>query len=253
MPNKEIFPYPTVKQVIFQIHFPNLFFIESKIGDLQVEIMKEFPQSSLILRKPLALIALGQQNKIENLPPEDEQVQKIWQFKSEKNYKLNVLSNSLDISSEFHKTYNNPKSDNKFRDVINYVLENFIKVIKIPIINRIGLRYIDECPIIAKENDNFLNYYNSTFPLQRFNLESADEMIFKTTVKRDNNYLTYKESIQKVDDQYKLILDFDGYSKNIEVSNYLKTADCLHDLISDEYFRTVKEPLLNIMRTGKGE
>ena len=27
----EVFPNPTVKKVIFQIRFPNLFFIESKI------------------------------------------------------------------------------------------------------------------------------------------------------------------------------------------------------------------------------
>ena len=45
----EIFPKPTVTQVIFQIRFPNLFFIENKIGDLQLKIMKEFPHSKLII------------------------------------------------------------------------------------------------------------------------------------------------------------------------------------------------------------
>ena len=32
----EIYPNPTVKRVIFQARFPNLFYLESKIGDLQL-------------------------------------------------------------------------------------------------------------------------------------------------------------------------------------------------------------------------
>ena len=35
---KEIFSFPTVKQVIFQIRYPNLFIIENKIG---VELIME--------------------------------------------------------------------------------------------------------------------------------------------------------------------------------------------------------------------
>lgn len=38
MPINEVFVNPTVKQVIFQVKFPNLFFIESKIGDIQLKI-----------------------------------------------------------------------------------------------------------------------------------------------------------------------------------------------------------------------
>jgi len=41
----EVFPNPTVKQVIFQIRFPNLFYLESKIGEYQLKIMQRFPES----------------------------------------------------------------------------------------------------------------------------------------------------------------------------------------------------------------
>ena len=47
----EIFSNPTVKKVIFQIRFPNLFFIENKIGDFQLKIMGMFPESKLIFRR----------------------------------------------------------------------------------------------------------------------------------------------------------------------------------------------------------
>ena len=44
----EVFPNPTVKQVIFQIRFPALFAMESLVGDLQVKIMDNLPDSRLI-------------------------------------------------------------------------------------------------------------------------------------------------------------------------------------------------------------
>ena len=50
----EIFPNPTVKQVVFQIVFPNLFYIENKIGELQLKIMTEFPESTLLHRRQFA-------------------------------------------------------------------------------------------------------------------------------------------------------------------------------------------------------
>ena len=33
MPIHEVFPSPTVKQVIFQVRFPNLFYLESRMGE----------------------------------------------------------------------------------------------------------------------------------------------------------------------------------------------------------------------------
>ena len=63
----EVFPNPTVKQVIFQIRFPNLFYMENKIGDLQLKIMKEFPQSALILRRQILLADIGSETKLENI------------------------------------------------------------------------------------------------------------------------------------------------------------------------------------------
>jgi len=246
----EVFPNPTVKEVIFQIRFPSLFIIESKIGEFQLKIMKEFPESALLYRRQLVFVDMGVEAKLEDIQSElDKQsMKKIWQFKSQNKVQLNVLFDSLNITSKHHKTYNNISSKDRFRDTIEFALKNFFEVISIPIINRIGLRYVDECPIKSKTNEWFKKWYNSVFPLHRFNLEEAEEMVFKTVIKKDKNHLIYLESLEKTEDNYYLKLDFDGFAMNIDPKDCLKVTDDLHNLISDEYEKTIKEPVKEYMR-----
>lgn len=245
----EIFPKPTVKQVIFQIKFPNLFYLESKIGDFQMKIMKEFPESKLLFQRQLLFSNEGSEGKLTNVQDDLDKgaVKKIWQFKSDKKFQLSVMSNSLDIISEYHKTYDLEGGD-KFRDSIKFVLEQFFKLMPVPIINRIGLRYIDECPIPTKDNTTFRSYYDSSFPIDRFNLADAIDMQFHTVVRRGNYFLRYSEILQKNEEEYKLILDFDGFAENIEIKDYLTITDGLHTIISDEYQATIKEPVYDYMR-----
>ena len=56
----EVFPNPTVKQVIFQVRFPNLFYLDSRMGEFQLKVMKDFPKSSLALTRQI-FIAEGVQ------------------------------------------------------------------------------------------------------------------------------------------------------------------------------------------------
>lgn len=249
---KEIFLNPTVKSVIFQIRFPNLFYIESKIGDFQLKIMEMFPSSSLLFRKQILFADLGPNFKPADILNKDDlqTSKKIWQFNSEKNYKLNVLMDSLDIASEHHKTYNNEGGD-KFREVIVFVLKHFFETTNIPIINRIGLRYIDECPIFKKDNDTLFNYYNSIFPNKRFSLDDTEEMEFRIVTKRRDYNLRYCESIKKVGNEYKLILDFDGFAENIKSLDCITVTDKLHDIIIEEFENSIKEPLIKFMQIKK--
>jgi len=248
----KIYPNPTVKQVIFQIKFPNLFYMEKKIGDLQVKIMEKFPQSSLLFRRQIVFADIGPGAKLESVSSdlENETGKKIWQFKSSKNFQLDVLSDSLNISSQYHKTYNLEGGD-KFRDIIKFVLDHFLEIVSIPIINRIGFRYIDECPIPSKDNSTFNTYYKSVFPIERFNLADVNEMDFKTVIKKGKYYLRYIESLQKVGSEYKLILDFDGFAKNIDSKEYLITTDNLHTMIIEEFEKTIKKPVYQYMEQKK--
>lgn len=249
-----VFPNPTVKRVIFQIRFPNLFYMENKIGELQVKIMEKFPQSALLFRRQILVADIGPETKLEDIPSDSDKEtgKKIWQFESDKNFKLSVLNDSLDITSEYHKTYD-LEGGAKFRDIIKFVLDHFFEVTSIPIINRIGIRYIDECPIPSKDNSAFRSYYNSSFPLDRFNLADASEMDFKTVVRKGEYHLRYVESLQKIDDGYKLILDFDGFAENIVPEDCLTITDNLHTMISEEYERTIEEPVYKYMQRSGGD
>jgi len=66
----EIFPNPTVKQVIFELKFSNLFYIEDKIGDLQLKVMERFPDANLIFRRQILFADKGPEGEIEIIPPE---------------------------------------------------------------------------------------------------------------------------------------------------------------------------------------
>lgn len=255
MASDEVFPNPTVKQVIFQIRFPNLFYMESKIGDYQMKIMNDFPQSSLLHSRGVLLANLGPAVRTIEIEDDDQRlnnIKKIWQFKSLEGITLNVQTDSLDISSTVHKTYNNKSEARRFRDVIEKTVGGFLEITGIPIITRLGLRYLDDCPVPAMENARFRDYYETTFPLERFPLEDAIQLEFKSAVRKGAHFLTFKEvlvSKEEVGPVYSL--DFDGYAKDIKAADYLNTADALHDLIAAEYKKALKEPVFAYMRKPK--
>lgn len=257
----EILKHPTVKQVIFQITFPNLFYLENKIGSIQEKIMQDFPKSNLIYRNRLFSVNLGagMDQKMESKPmPEGIPPEKIWQFESNSGTKLNITTNSLDMSSITHKTYNlGNDNTKKFRYAIEQVVGTFIKEVNLPIINRIGLRYIDQCPIMKKDNKTFKEWYNSKLPLADFEIADAETMAFRAIVKKGDCNLGYLETLQQVPPkgEYKLLLDFDSFAVDIKASEYLTTADALHVIISDEYAKTIKGedgPLYKLMKEESG-
>ncbi|PPA78438.1 MAG: hypothetical protein C00003105_00588 [ANME-2 cluster archaeon HR1] len=77
-------------------------------------------------------------------------------------------------------------------------------------------------------------------------------MAFRTVTKRDEYSLIYSESLQQKENEYKLILDFDGFAENIDSNDYLKVTDDLHTIISDEYEKTIKNPVYEYMRETRG-
>lgn len=248
----EVFPNPTVKLVAFEIRYPNLFFLESKIGDLQLKIMEQFPESALGFRRQVLFADVSPKAKLEEVQEkmDKEWATKVWNFKSPKDFELDVTTSTLALRSARHKTYKLEGGD-KFRDIIQFVVDSFLEVTAIPLISRIGLRYVDECPIPVKNNQDFKEYYNSVFPLERFDIADVEEMDFKTIVKRGDYSLRYIEALRKDNDKYKLILDFDGFALSVKSSDYLAVTDNLHVTISDEYERTIKEPVKQYMRRSK--
>lgn len=243
----EVFPNPTVKQVAFELKFPNLFYLENKIGDFQMKIMGDYPKSELLYRRNIVFADLGPKGDFK--PLEEDVGKKIWEFSSDdKGSKISITTNSLTIISEHYKTYNLDNA-HKFRDAIKSVVNSFIEIMGLSVFSRIGLRYIDECPVPAMNNEQFKSYYNSTFPIDRFNMTDVIEMVFRTVVRRGSLNLIYIEALRKNDQNvYKLILDFDGFAKDIPSKDFLNVVDEMHRLISAEYETTIKEPVYEYMR-----
>jgi len=249
--NYKVYRKPTVKKVIFQIKFSNLFIIENRIGEFQTKILKRFPDSSFTIRRELLFADVGPEFKMEHIPSKETVGRKIWRFSSNDKYELNVLTNSLDITSKQHKSYYGSDDKDGFRDIIQFVMDKFLELIPLEVIKRIGLRYIDEAPIPSLETEEFEKWYNTAFPLNRFKLNEVGTMVFQTlNVKREKYELNYKETLQhekdvKTDELIlKYYLDFDGYAGNILKDDYLKILDDLHNLIHDEWSKnTIRDPV----------
>jgi uncharacterized protein (TIGR04255 family) len=252
VPITEVFPNPTVKQVVFQIRFPSLFYLENRMGDLQMKVMREFPEASILYEHQVVLggVLADQPGRPE--PPQGPDaggVRRIWQFRSPKGYHLAITTDSLSIKSEHHKTYRNEAQD-RFRDTIENVLPIFFELAPVPVLSRVGLRYIDDCPIPGLDNQAFRTYYDSAFPLDRFELGDTEEMVFRATITKGDHHLRYVEALRRPEgeDQFHYVLDFDAYSRGVSQEGCLPTTDVLHDLISDEWQRTIKEPVYKYMR-----
>ncbi len=251
MVTREMFKNSTVKEVAFEVKFPNLFFIETKIPDYQMKIMDTFIESNLLIRQQIAILKdIGSNIEKENASDSNENVfEKIWQFKTEDGTVLNIKSNSLSIISPNYKTYNLGTTGENFRDLIKFTVDNLLNIVPISMFTRIGFRYINECPIFKLTKEDFEKSYNTAFPLSKFSIMDATEMDFKAVVKKDGSFLRYVESLQtSSDDKKVLIIDTDGFKENIKTTDYLQTTDKLHDILYTEFVNTVKEPVLRYMR-----
>lgn len=247
---KEIFVRPTIHQVIYQIRFPNLLFIEAKVGQFQLNIMERFPDSSELYRRQVIFADVGPDDE-QRMPLDEQNTKKIWQFSTEdKAYVVNIQTNSLDITANSYKTYNSGEDDNfKFQSIIKFVLDNFFSEIPVKLIKRIGLRYINKCPLPDDlSNSAFLEYYDSDFNLSKYDLKTTTEMQFVSSVLLDKYFLNYSEVLKYVDNKPLYYLDWDASGKDIHVDNYLTVTDQLHQIIDNRFFETIKEPVKKWMR-----
>lgn len=246
----EVFLNPTVRQVIFQIRFPNLFYLESRMGDFQMKVMKDFPKSGLTLSRQFVIAEADKIPDAVKIQDESRglEVGKIWNFASETGVELHVKTNSLDLSSTLHKTYNNPGETHRFRDMIKNAVDAFLEVAPIPIISRIGLRYIDECPVPAQNNVAYRDFYNTCFPLDRFPLADAEDMSYSTCMRRGKHFVRFVEAFRATNGKPTLRLDFDSFALNIDAATYLDVTDDLHKLVVAEYEACLKPPVFDYMR-----
>lgn len=238
----EIFANPPLHEVAFEIRFPLLFYMNQKIGDFQLEIMDDFPKSSQIFEQEFAIdgkdMAIkGNENPIQS-----------WHFENESGKtKIAIYPNKLYIISNEYKSYNHPSGE-KFRDVIENIVALFIKQVPIKNFTRLGIRYVDHCPLEKLENEYFKNFYTPLFDMDRYKLKDVIESKMLFRVKKDDYQLLFQSGIRKIGNSYKYIMDFDGYAANVEANNFINVTDNLKLLIKNEFLSNITDNFKDYMR-----
>lgn len=240
----EVFKNPSVIEVVFEVQFPTLFYIAQRIGDFQVDIMDDFPKSSEIIEHS---IVIGRSDKTS--PEELPKPTPIWQFESDNGKtKIIIRPDRLNISSQEYISYNNPEVDNKFRDLIDKIVQSFLKVVPMKKFSRIAIRYIDRCPLEEQTNKYFENYYNPVINIDKYNVENIQESGVLIRTKMDDYFLLFQCGIKQVEDKYYYFLDYDGYARDIDVKKYLAVTDKLQKAIKKEYLNHITEEFKKYMR-----
>jgi len=246
MEEYEVFKKPTVIKVVFEIRFPQLMNIGQNIGDFQLEIMDDFPISDKFYEQPFQIPVGGP-----GAPPISPigNVGIVWKFQNTtKKNTLIVKSNRLNIISTEYKSYNHPEHP-KFRDLIQDVVSKFLKINPIKKFERIGLRYIDHCPLENKTNNYFRNFYKPNFDLEQFNIEEIMENFVLIRMRREPHNLLFKSGIMEDNKgNYMYFMDFDGYAINKKSESFLDVSDELHKLIHKVYYDNITDELKKYMR-----
>ena len=252
----DVFPNPTVKQVIFQARFQSLFFIQNLIGEYQRLIMARFPVAKAMVRSHTVIVE-GVREKItallrdQDTQQEEPSVERFWHFETENGIELNVATSSFDVMSPVHKTYDNPKSEDRFRDLLESTLGAFVRLTNVQRFTRLGLRYIDECPVTAATTSTFCEWYDTALPVGRFSIEDSVGLQLTAQVNRGGQGLIYKEVYKLVSGKPTLTLDFDGFALGVPAGDFLNATDLLHKIIAEEYGRSIKAPLVEHMKRPK--
>lgn len=248
MEGSMIYPNPTLKQVIFQIRFPNLFFIESKIADIQLAIFEKFPESEVLIQQTIPFGVSAQSSDAQSPVP----IAKIWQFSNPSGYSLKISTDSLSIDSTTHKAYYQSNGITSFREIIEYCLDGFGQAVKLPFISRVGLRYIDEVPLFDKNNETFNACFNSSLNTNKFSIEEVDEMSVRLHKHINSEYrFIYQEQIKQNSKSSSVMLDFDAYKERVLFADVLSITDQLHKIVHDEFFNTIREPIVKFMSVEK--
>lgn len=246
MPLNEVFPKPTVDRIVFQIRYPHLFFLEQRIGDLQLKLMRHFPESDLLFQRNFVVVQQAESEQPAPTAPE-QSTTKIWRFKNGPEVILDIQTDSMTLVTKRHTSYR--LAAEPLRDLLASAILSFLEVTGLPTITRLGLRYVDICPLPNRDATTLSAWYAAVMCNHRFPLEDCDELMFRAAINRGNNKLRYIESIGVRNDEPVVILDFDAWTGSLNAADIMNTTDALHDSILREFELTAREPLLTWMRT----
>jgi uncharacterized protein (TIGR04255 family) len=239
----EVFSNPSVIEVDYEVRFTPLFYINQKIGDFQLEILDAFPKSSQQVQSSVTFDENG-------IALKDETNKSVlsWTFKTtDSKTKIIVRQNSLIISSTEFKSYDSYPA-NKFRDIISQTISKFRKHVPIKNFNRIGLRYIDKCPLDELTNEHFCKFYKPIIDINRYHIEDLIDNLSQIRIRKPPHYLLLQTGIKEINGKYQYFMDFDGYAQNIDPNNVMEVSDALRAIVHDEFYLNITEDFKDYMR-----
>lgn len=240
----EVFPKAPLIEVAYEVRFPSLFYIPQEIGAFQLKIMDDYPKASQLLSTQIAI-----EDGVPKVVGEaGGKATSSWLFQSEnEKTKVTVKLDRLSISSSEYNSYDHP-SGKKFRDVINKIVTEFLQIFPIKKFTRIGLRYIDHCPLDEKSNEYFTNYYVPVFDVNKYKIDDMIENHIVMRMTKGDYNLLFQCKIAKINEFYKYILDFDSYAINIDSTDFLTVTDDLRRLDRSEFLSNITENFRIYMR-----
>ena len=222
-PQKTIYKRNFITNVIFRIDYPKILNLSEKKppSKFQDTIIKRFPQ-----------IKVNRQSKIKTEIIKDStfninaESTVSWSFLNrEKTIKTTIDSDNLIIECFRYKKFT------EFFKTIKYILDNFMKLYNVKIINRLGLRYINQ---IKFDTGNPLDWDNLIAP----SLFSVSKDFVK---KSDRNNISRSMHLLEINEE-KNILIFQYGMHNSEYPNPISRKEYIldYDCISKEEIEKVE-------------
>lgn len=234
-----------IELVVWQIKYPNCFFIENIIGDFQKKIMKRFPESKLQYRNSILFEQSEDQLSFSNTKDQDI-TNKIWIFENKELVKIEISYNSFTISSKKYSTYN--KSTPCFRDEINNSFDEFLELSGISIIKRIGFRYTNSCPLPEPlGNTLFEEWYNSIFQSSKFDISKVNSFNYQMDFCNQDVMMNYREVF--INKERKYYIDIDAFMLDRDMQEYKDITDKLHDAIKGRFVDATNEYIHNLLES----
>lgn len=235
-----------IELVVWQIKYPNCFFIENIIGDFQKKIMKRFPESKLQYRNSILVEQNEDQLSFSN-PKDQDVANKIWVFENKELVKIEISYNSFTISSKKYTTYVNSASC--FQDEINNSFDKFLELSEISIIKRIGFRYTNSCPLPEPlDNELFESWYNSIFQSSKFDISKVNSFNYQMDFCNQDVMMNYREVF--INREKKYYIDIDAFMLDQDMQEYKSITNKLHDTIKKRFLDATNEYIHNSLQSG---
>ncbi len=233
--------------VIFRLDFPTILELGEKLpSEFQSKISDSFP----ILRETQGINIIISSNKTseeEKIPAET----KTWSFNNKEKTKFVVLSNNS-LTLEYNNYY---KNFEEFTSDVKKITEALFEEYNIEIIDRVGLRYVDNIKISSGDPLNWEGLINEHLvsSIKFADSKNLTRTMQEIRIEEDEYNLAFRYGIPNTMYPSKIVrkefsLDTDCFSKE-EISKekigyFLKIY---HDVVKDIFEKSIGEELRTIM------